>query len=125
MVPRLTAYVAGGVNPPAAAELRSMLVNRLPRYLVPHHIVILDELPLTPHGKIDENALAATDRRRGPSNRARDADRDRRWPRRSPTSWELRTSTSRPAFCKWVWTASWPCRSCRPPAVVASRCGPG
>ena len=58
--PRLTAYVAGGVNPPSAAELRSMLVNRLPRYLVPHHIVVLDELPLTPHGKIDENALAAT-----------------------------------------------------------------
>ena len=58
--PRLTAYVAGGVHPPSAAELRSMLVNRLPRYLVPHHIVVLDELPLTPHGKIDENALAAT-----------------------------------------------------------------
>ncbi|OBG27774.1 non-ribosomal peptide synthetase [Mycobacterium sp. 852002-51057_SCH5723018] len=57
--PRLTAYVAGGPNPPAAAELRSMLVGRLPRYLVPHHIVVLDELPLTPHGKIDENALAA------------------------------------------------------------------
>lgn len=58
--PRLTAYVAGGVNPPAAHELRSMLIERLPRYLVPHHIVVLDELPLTPHGKIDENALAAT-----------------------------------------------------------------
>ncbi len=58
--PRLTAYVAGGVNPPAAAELRSMLVNRLPRYLVPHHIVVLDELPLTAHGKIDENALTAS-----------------------------------------------------------------
>ncbi|WP_197516920.1 non-ribosomal peptide synthetase [Mycobacterium sp. E2699] len=58
--PRLTAYVAGGPHPPAAAELRSMLAERLPRYLVPHHIVVLDELPLTPHGKIDENALAAT-----------------------------------------------------------------
>jgi mycobactin peptide synthetase MbtF len=65
--PRLTAYVAGGVNPPTAAELRSMLVNRLPRYLIPHHIVILDELPLTPHGKIDENALAATDIAEGPT----------------------------------------------------------
>ncbi|MCV7444114.1 amino acid adenylation domain-containing protein [Mycobacterium paraense] len=58
--PRLTAYVAGGPPPPAAADLRSMLLKRLPRYLVPHHIVVLDELPLTPHGKIDENALAAT-----------------------------------------------------------------
>jgi mycobactin peptide synthetase MbtF len=59
--PRLAAYVAGGVNPPAVAELRSMLIDRLPRYLVPHYIVVLDELPLTPHGKIDENALAAND----------------------------------------------------------------
>ncbi|HWF30434.1 MAG TPA: amino acid adenylation domain-containing protein, partial [Mycobacterium sp.] len=58
--PRLTAYVAGGLHPPAVAELRSMLLDRLPRYLIPHHIVVLDELPLTPHGKIDENALAAT-----------------------------------------------------------------
>ncbi|WP_207569151.1 non-ribosomal peptide synthetase [Mycobacterium decipiens] len=56
---RLTAYVAGGTNPPPVAELRSLLLNRLPRYLVPHHIVVVDELPLTPHGKIDENALAA------------------------------------------------------------------
>lgn len=59
--PRLTAYVAGGPNPPPAAELRSMLAERLPRYLVPHHIVVLDELPLTRHGKIDETALAAID----------------------------------------------------------------
>lgn len=65
--PRLTAYVAGGPNPPAAHELRAMLIDRLPRYLVPHHIVVLDELPLTPHGKIDENALAATHVGEGPT----------------------------------------------------------
>ncbi|OBG36090.1 non-ribosomal peptide synthetase [Mycobacterium alsense] len=59
--PRLVAYVAGGANPPAANELRAMLIDRLPRYLVPHHIVVLDELPLTPHGKVDESALAAID----------------------------------------------------------------
>lgn len=64
--PRLAAYVAGGVDPPAVAELRSMLIGRLPRYLVPHHIIVLDELPLTPHGKIDEKALAATDVAEGP-----------------------------------------------------------
>jgi mycobactin peptide synthetase MbtF len=65
--PRLTAYVAGGATPPPVAELRSMLLSRLPRYLVPHHIVVLDELPLTPHGKIDENALAATYIAEGPA----------------------------------------------------------
>lgn len=65
--PRLTAYVAAGVNPPPAGELRSMLIDRLPRYLVPHHIVVLDELPLTPHGKVDENALTAIDVAMGPT----------------------------------------------------------
>lgn len=64
--PRLTAYVAGGDDPPPVGELRSMLVGRLPRYLVPHHIVVLAELPLTPHGKIDETALAAIDVDEGP-----------------------------------------------------------
>ncbi len=57
--PRLAAYVAGGANPPTACELRTMLIDRLPRYLVPHHIVVLEQLPLTAHGKIDEEALAA------------------------------------------------------------------
>ncbi|ORW97377.1 non-ribosomal peptide synthetase [Mycobacterium sp. IEC1808] len=65
--PRLTAYVAGGPDRPALAELRAMLLDRLPRYLVPHHIVVVDELPLTPHGKIDEKALAAIDVVDGPA----------------------------------------------------------
>jgi mycobactin peptide synthetase MbtF len=56
--PRLTAYVA--TDPaPDVAELRTMLSKRLPRYMVPHHIVVLDEIPLTSHGKVDEAALAA------------------------------------------------------------------
>jgi mycobactin peptide synthetase MbtF len=65
--PRLTAYVAGGPDRPPAAELRKMLLDRLPRHLVPHRIVVLDELPLTPHGKIDEKALAAIDIADGPA----------------------------------------------------------
>nr|WP_211695793.1 non-ribosomal peptide synthetase [Mycobacterium spongiae] len=64
---RLTAYVAAGPNRPPVSELRAMLRHRLPRYLVPHHIVVLEELPLTPHGKIDENALAAITITQGPA----------------------------------------------------------
>jgi mycobactin peptide synthetase MbtF len=63
-VPRLTAYVAmtDAVGPqPSAAELRSMLRSRLPRYMVPQRIVIVDEIPLTPNGKLDEAALTAAD----------------------------------------------------------------
>jgi mycobactin peptide synthetase MbtF len=55
--PRLTAYVAADPAP-EVAELRAMLSKRLPRYMVPHHIVVLDEMPLTTHGKVDETVLA-------------------------------------------------------------------
>ncbi|MDA2890242.1 amino acid adenylation domain-containing protein [Mycolicibacterium sp. BiH015] len=56
---RLTAYVAGGAHPPETAELRSLMAKRLPHYMVPQRIVIVTELPLTPHGKVDDAALAA------------------------------------------------------------------
>lgn len=56
--PRLVAYVAGAAG---AAELRRMLASRLPRYLVPHHIIAVDEIPLTVNGKVDDAALAAID----------------------------------------------------------------
>jgi mycobactin peptide synthetase MbtF len=56
--PRLTAYAAAAPAPDVA-ELRALLSKRLPRYMVPHHIVVLDEMPLTPHGKFDEAALTA------------------------------------------------------------------
>ena len=63
-VPRLTAYVAAthaSGQHPTAAELRGMLSSRLPRYMIPQRIVMVDEIPLTPNGKLDEIALAAAD----------------------------------------------------------------
>jgi mycobactin peptide synthetase MbtF len=56
--PRLTAYVAGDVP---ASELRRTLSAILPRYLVPHHIIAVGEIPLTTNGKVDDAALAALD----------------------------------------------------------------
>ncbi len=61
--PRLTAYAATGGTQVPVTEMRAMLDARLPRHLVPHHIVVVDELPLTAHGKIDDSALAAADGR--------------------------------------------------------------
>jgi mycobactin peptide synthetase MbtF len=62
-VARLTAYVAirAASDRPATAELRSMLSTRLPRYMVPQRIVLVDDIPLTGNGKLDETALAALD----------------------------------------------------------------
>ncbi|MGE2714898.1 amino acid adenylation domain-containing protein [Mycolicibacterium litorale] len=59
--PRLMAYAATAGVAVEVGELRRMLSTRLPRYLVPHHIAVLDELPLTAHGKIDDAALATHD----------------------------------------------------------------
>ncbi|MGV0794568.1 amino acid adenylation domain-containing protein [Mycolicibacterium sp. XJ1819] len=67
--PRLIAYVAAD-PPPAVAELRPMLAKRLPRYMVPHSIVVVEQMPLTSHGKIDEAALAAVAVDDGPSTAA-------------------------------------------------------
>ncbi|HTM83897.1 MAG TPA: amino acid adenylation domain-containing protein, partial [Mycobacterium sp.] len=56
--PRLTAYV---VTEASVADLRRMLTATLPRYLVPHHIVVVEQIPLTTNGKVDDAALAAVD----------------------------------------------------------------
>ena len=56
---RLAAYVtpSGPQGPPAPAQLGHHLSHRLPRYMLPHAYLTLDQLPLTPHGKIVRNAL--------------------------------------------------------------------
>jgi len=44
---------------PDPAALREELAAALPQYMVPHLLVRLEALPLTPHGKTDRRALAA------------------------------------------------------------------
>jgi mycobactin peptide synthetase MbtF len=54
----LIGYVAADPTIEVPA-LRAMVSKRLPRYMVPQSIVVVDQIPLTPHGKVDESALAA------------------------------------------------------------------
>jgi amino acid adenylation domain-containing protein len=59
---RLVAYVTlAPDHRPATAELRLYLRDKLPSYMVPSAIVVLDALPLTTNGKIDYAALPAPD----------------------------------------------------------------
>lgn len=53
---RLVSYVVGEVT---QAELRSHLRHRLPEWMVPNAIVVLNAFPLTPNGKVDRRALPA------------------------------------------------------------------
>ncbi|OBG17976.1 non-ribosomal peptide synthetase [Mycolicibacterium celeriflavum] len=53
---RLVGYVTGTADP---AAVRSALGERLPSYMVPAAIVVIEALPLTPNGKLDKRALPA------------------------------------------------------------------
>ncbi|MEB4212462.1 AMP-binding enzyme, partial [Mycobacterium sp. 94-17] len=54
---RLVGYITGGTAEPN--QLRAQLADKLPAYMVPVAIVVIDALPLTPNGKLDKRALPA------------------------------------------------------------------
>ncbi|MFD9970776.1 amino acid adenylation domain-containing protein [Streptomyces sp. NPDC059011] len=57
---RLTAQVL--LEPGAghsAEDVKTLLAERLPAYMVPTAVAVRDEFPLTPNGKVDRKALAA------------------------------------------------------------------
>jgi amino acid adenylation domain-containing protein len=64
---RLVGYVTGIVDP---AGIRTALAQRLPAYMVPAAVVVLDTLPLTVNGKLDKRALPALEYTDGDHYRA-------------------------------------------------------
>jgi aryl carrier-like protein len=54
---RLTAYVAGREEELKVSEIREYLKERLPGYMVPTWIVVMEELPVGPSGKINPRDL--------------------------------------------------------------------
>ncbi|MCW5314092.1 amino acid adenylation domain-containing protein [Nostoc sp. KVJ3] len=60
--PRILAYLTAAeksIN--LANQLKDYLKNRLPNYMLPSQIIILDKLPINPNGKLDRRSLPAPD----------------------------------------------------------------
>ncbi|MBW1713791.1 MAG: amino acid adenylation domain-containing protein, partial [Deltaproteobacteria bacterium] len=57
----LAAYVVLDQERPSPGQLRDFLKEKLPEYMVPSAFVTLEEMPLTPNGKIDYQSLPAPD----------------------------------------------------------------
>jgi amino acid adenylation domain-containing protein len=75
---RLVAYIVGEKGRGGEGEakrLRKYLKDKLPDYLVPSAIVVLDKMPLTPNGKLDRKALPAPEQVRVERERALEAPR--------------------------------------------------
>ncbi|MEM7580965.1 MAG: condensation domain-containing protein, partial [Cyanobacteria bacterium P01_A01_bin.80] len=53
----LVAYVVSEEEQPSSSELRSLLKDKLPDYMVPASVTFLKALPITPNGKVDRRAL--------------------------------------------------------------------
>ncbi|MEO8494647.1 MAG: phosphopantetheine-binding protein [Planctomycetota bacterium] len=60
---RLIGYIVLADAAVAPDELRRHLSERLPNFMVPSHLVILDALPLTPHGKVGRASLPVPEAR--------------------------------------------------------------
>jgi amino acid adenylation domain-containing protein/non-ribosomal peptide synthase protein (TIGR01720 family) len=67
LVGYLTESVTGTIDP---ARVRAALAERLPAYMVPAAVMVLDALPLTVNGKLDIRALPAPDYQDGERYRA-------------------------------------------------------
>ena len=61
----LAAYLVSESGRQTQGGLRSFLSEKLPAYMVPASLVFLGEIPLTPSGKIDRQALPEPDFRTG------------------------------------------------------------
>ena len=54
---QLVGYVVAPSQAGLAEQLRARLQERLPDYMVPAHLMLLDRLPLNPNGKVDRLSL--------------------------------------------------------------------
>ncbi|MFD7668846.1 amino acid adenylation domain-containing protein [Streptomyces sp. NPDC059788] len=72
---RLTGYITpenrDGATPPDPEELRDALARTLPEHMVPNSVIVLEEFPLSPNGKLDRKQLPAPSFTSGPGRAPR------------------------------------------------------
>ncbi|HEV2733811.1 MAG TPA: amino acid adenylation domain-containing protein, partial [Longimicrobiaceae bacterium] len=56
---RLVGYVVASADGVSTTELKEHLASRLPEYMAPSALVVLESFPLSPNGKVDRRALPA------------------------------------------------------------------
>ena len=59
---RLVAYLTVRAQRPSSDQLRAHLESALPQYMVPAAFVVLDKMPVSPNGKLDQRALPDPDK---------------------------------------------------------------
>ena len=100
---RLVGYDQSTTGTADPAEIRAALAERLPAYMVPAAVVVIDALPLTPNGKLDTRALPAPEYTAVPSVSGPGRARSRRsWPASTPRCWGWSGSGWMTRFSIWV-----------------------
>lgn len=54
---RLVAYIVVNNQDFNSGELRNFLSSKLPDYMIPHTLMVMEKLPVLPNGKLDRNSL--------------------------------------------------------------------
>ena len=58
---QLVGYILPEGDPPAGRDPRAMLTDKLPEYMVPASVVVMDRFPVNKNGKLDRKALPQPD----------------------------------------------------------------